>query len=79
MFADKFWIGPRILSYIYDEGSKQIFLLRKPTPAKPELFHLATGSFSALYLYRVLHLAIYPAVLLVPTERPRYPFLIDFW
>lgn len=45
----------------------------------PELFHLATGSHSALYLYRVSHLVIYPFVLLVPTERTGCPFPIDFW
>lgn len=41
------------------------------TGSRLELFHLAAGSHSALCLYRVLHLAIYPAVLLVPTERAR--------
>lgn len=34
-------------------------------------FRLGTGSYSALHLYRVFHLAIYPPVLLLPTERER--------
>lgn len=40
------------------------------------LSDLGTGSYSALHLYRVFHLAIYAPVLLLPRERCL--FLIDF-
>lgn len=59
--------------FVWQKGSEQI--LTKANFVEG-LFHLETGSCSALHLYRVFHLAIYPAVLLLPTERRL--FLIDF-
>lgn len=59
--------------FVWQKGPEQI--LAKANFVEG-LFHLETGSCSALHLYRVFHLAIYPAVLLLPTERRL--FLIDF-
>lgn len=67
---------------LWQKGSEQILAEANFVEGSRSLSDLGTGSYSALHLYRVFHLAIYPPVLLLPTERERERqgclFLIDF-